>query len=449
MSHQHSEYLKIVNWSDIEADLKRALPHLHEIIAHLDPGKNLKLVRAKYPFGSKIFHRGTLYLPNGNNSSVPFGHPSLPKELLSLLNYSCLPLGVNLNKCVEGYKDLGNTIHPFVILEPELSIGTWEYLAGQHLLNKSDATTSNISLTAGARSIFMLPKITDSTCHKRLKKTYAIKAFPPKNYMDHAALFAELINSKERAQPWTCDVIYFTQDWNDHIVKDKQWATFNSYIIHRSWVQVKAGRLEHLIDSIWFEFFQAVIKSGRKINIYLLDTVQRLLLIALGVLPAMTPNSTDNRIAPVENIQDIYVNEYKLKKYFPTVMTPTLFDVRTQKPPPVYYSLQMPTVISGSFYNPYSVMDDLVELKELMRIFCKVLEKTDLVIEGIPIAELPKLINAEYFHTETYSTHGILPTNSMTIGDPRLIQFNNQPDPERQFSDKSHFVKGCVRISKI
>jgi hypothetical protein len=449
MSAQLSEYLKIVKWADVEADVRNALPHLHEIIAQLDPGENLKLVRARYPFGARIFHGGMLYLPNSDNSSVPFGHPALPKELIPLLNYSCLPLGVNLNKCIEGYKDLGSSIHPFVIMEPDLSIGTWEYLAGQYLLNESNATTSNISLSAGARSIFMLPKITDNLCHKRLKKTFGIKAFPPRNYLDHASLFAELINGKQSKTQWHCDVLFFTKEWNDNIINDTRWANLNAYIIHRAWNQSKAGRMMPLIDSIWFEFLQSVLKSGRKINIYLLDTVQRLFYIALGVLPAMTPNCPDDRVAPIENIQKIYLDEYKLKKYFPTVMTPAIFDIRSAKPPPVYYSLQMPTVISSSFYNPYSVMDDLVELKELMRIFSRVLEKTDLVIEGVPLAKLPKLVNVEYFHTETYSTHGILPTNDMITGDPNLIGLNEESAPDRQFSDKSHFVKGCVRIKKL
>lgn len=448
MSVEFSDYLKVVNWAEIDSEIKHALPHLHEIISALSPGNELRLVRARYPFGTKIFHRGTLYLPNGPNSSVPFDHRSLPSDVTELLNYSCLPLGINLNKCVEAYKDLGTAIHPFVVLEPELTIGTWEYLAGNDNGYKSNATTSNISLSAGARSIFMLPKITDSTSHKRLKKTFAIKSYPPKSYYDHAQLFGDLINGKDQKNNWFCHVIYFTQDWYDKLFSDRQWSTLNSYIIQRSWLQSKAGRLTPLMDSIWFEFFQTVINSGRKINIYLLDTVQRIFYIALGVLPAMKPNSTDNRLAPIESIQQIYIEDYKLKKYYPTVMTPSLFDIRSPDPKPVYYSLQCPTVISESFYNPYSVMDDLVELRELNRLFCKVLEKVDLVIDGVSVSALSKLIKAEYFHTETYSTHEIMPTTAMVDGDPELIQFDGKPIQDRHFSDKSHFVKGCVRISK-
>ncbi len=448
MSVVFSEYLKIVTWSEVSTEIKHVLPHLHEIISALSPNNQLKLVRARYPFGTKIFHKGALYLPNGPQSTVPFGHRSLPSAVTELLKYSCLPLGINLDKSIEAYKDFGSASHPFVVLEPELTIGTWEYLAGQHNGNKSDATTSNISLSAGARSIFMLPKITDSSSHKRLKKSFGIKAYPPKSYNDHCELFNELINGKQSKNKWYCDVIYFTQAWHDLLFKDSQWSTLNSYIIQRSWTQSKAGRLTPLMDSIWFEFFQTVINSGRKINIYLLDTVQRIFYIALGVLPAMTANSSDYRLAPIENIQQIYIDDYKLKKYFPTLMTPTLFDIRSPNPTPVYYSLQCPTVISGSFYNPYSVLDDLVELKELNRLFCKVLENIDLVIDGIAVSELSKLIKAEYFHTETYSTHGIMPSTSMVEGDPGLIQFNGLSLPDRQLSDKSHFVKGCVRISK-
>lgn len=448
MSIQLSEYLKIVNWSEVEADIKEALPHLHEIIARINPGKDLKLVKARYPFGTRIYHGGLVYLPTGYNTSVPFGHPSLPKELIPLLNYSCLPLGVNLNKCVEGYKDLNGAIHPFVLLNPELSIGTWEHLAGKYLTDQADATTSNISLTAGARSIFMLPKITDSICHKRLKKNYGIKSFPPKSYFEHSALFAELINGKSPEKKWMCEVIYFTRDWHEQIINNKNWASFNAHITHRSWAQSKASRLLPLIDTIWFEFLQTVIKSGRKINIYLLDTVQRIFYIVLGVLPGMTPNCNDNTIAPIEEIQRIYLDDYKLKKYFPTIMTPALFDVRSKKPPPVYYSLQMPTVISSSFYNPYSVMDDLVELQQLMRLFSKVLQNTDLVIYGVSLSELHQLVTLEYFHTETYSSHHILPTNVMVDGDPRLTESTSNIILDRQFSDKSHFVKGCIRIRK-
>lgn len=448
MSSELSDYLKIVNWSEIDNEIKHALPHLHEIISSLSPGNELKLVRAKYPFSTKIFHKGSLYLPNGSNTSVPFGHRSLPSEITELLNYSCLPLGINLDKCIEGYKDLGTRVHPFVILEPELTIGTWEYLAGQHNGNHSKATTSNISLSAGARCIFMLPKITDSTSHKRLKKSFAVKSYPPKSYYDHCELFGELINSKYTEKNWFCDVIYFTKDWHDRLFNDPHWSTFNSHIIQRSWIQSKAGRLTPLMDIIWFEFFQTVISSGRKINIYLLDTVKRIFHIALGVLPAMSPNTSDYRFAPVEDIQQIYLDDYKLKKYYPTVMTPSLFDIRSNNPSPVYYSLQCPTVISGAFYNPYSVMDDLVELNELIGLFCKVLGSVDLVIDGVRVSELCKLINAEYFHTETYSAHGIMPTTSMPDGDPALMQMNGKQIADRQFSDKSHFVKGCVRISK-
>ncbi|MDQ2994273.1 MAG: hypothetical protein M3R00_04925 [Pseudomonadota bacterium] len=449
MTNDVTDYLKIVNWQTVQAEIFQTEPDLHKILTRLNPSDNLKLVKVRYPFGARIFHQGTVYLPTNHNNSVPITSQSLPKEITSLLDHCCLPLGINLNKIIEGYKNLEGIIHPFVLLEPSLSLGTWEFLACRHLDHDANASTSNISLTAGAKSIFMLPKITDSTCHKRLKKEYGIKSFPPKSYLDHAGLFAELVNSVTHENKWFCDVIYFTNDWTDKIINDHSWAEFNALILQRSWNQTRAGRITPLIDSIWFNFFQAVIESGRKINVYLLDTVQRLFYVSLGLLPAMTPNSNDHNIAPVELIEKIYTDDYKLKKYFPTVMTPALFKVRDENPSAVYYSLQLPTVISSSFYNPYSVMDDLIELQELMRIFSRVLTKTDLVIEGIRLATLPQLISVEYFHTETYSSQGILPTTSMPSSDSNLLKFNGNNPGDRQFADKSHYVKGCVRISKL
>ena len=94
-------------------------------------------------------------------------------------------------------------------------------------------------------------------------------------------------------------------------------------------------------------------------------------------------------------------------------------------------------------------MDDLIELQELMRIFSRVLTKTDLVIEGISLAELPQLIKVEYFHTETYSSQGILPTTTLPNTDGNLLKFNGNNPDDRVFADKSHYVKGCVRISKL
>lgn len=450
MTNPTTDYLKVVNWQAAEAEVFQAEPRLHEIITRLRPSENLKLVRVRYPFGVRIFHQGNLYLPVNHNHSAPITSPSLPKEITSLLDYCCLPLGINLNKTIEGHKHLEGILHPFVLLNPSLSIGTWEFLASQnyHDKHQSTATTSNISLTAGAKSIFMLPKITDSTCHKRLKKVYGIKSFPPKSYLDHAGLFAELANSHAQPDKWYCDVLFFTKDWHEKIMHDHNWAEFDALIMQRAWTQTRSSRVTPLVDSIWYHFFQAVIESGRKINIYLLDTVQRLFYITLGLLPGMTPNSNDNSIAPVELIEKIYTEDYKLKKYFPTVMTPAYFNVHEENTPAVYYSLQLPSVISSSFYNPYSVMDDLIELQELMRIFSRVLVKTNLVIKGIAVADLPQLIKVDYFHTETYSSQGILPTTTMPKSDGNLLKFNGNNPDDRQFADKSHYVKGCVRISK-
>ena len=70
-------------------------------------------------------------------------------------------------------------------------------------------------------------------------------------------------------------------------------------------------------------------------------------MIGLGSAVGFRP-ATDESLAPVKLIQEAYVERYGLKKYAPTIMIPHHFNMHSEKEPPVYYSLQLPTTMTFS-----------------------------------------------------------------------------------------------------
>lgn len=61
-----------------------------------------------------------------------------------------------------------------------------------------------------------------------------------------------------------------------------------------------------------------------------------------GSLPAFIP-AVDDSVAPVSGLQRVYLDDYALKKYAPTIMHLHHFTKKDEFP--VYYSFQVPTTM--------------------------------------------------------------------------------------------------------
>ena len=150
--------LEMLDWSDVREAVQKVNPRLVNIIDNLKLSPQHKLIKATYAFGDLIVKEGHLCLPIQES------------KLYTQLNYSPIPLSLLLNKSSEVFVQNHDSALPLNRLQPGNFFGTFE--AVNFMMHKPAASIWHVS--AGARSIFMLPKISDLSGIKRLRAHYPI-----------------------------------------------------------------------------------------------------------------------------------------------------------------------------------------------------------------------------------------------------------------------------------
>ena len=158
-------------------------------------------------------------------------------------------------------------------------------------------------MTSGARSIFMLPRISCSENHQKLKKTFQLRTEAPTTLIQHWELFKQLANHKDfpSTSPWYCELLFFSKEWFEH-QNDKKWAPFNSFLLETAWRGNEFWRNQFSWNMIF-----SIIQKIRKLkpSIYIDDTVKYLFSIGVGEAPGFAP-AVDDYSAPVSGLQKIY-----------------------------------------------------------------------------------------------------------------------------------------------
>jgi len=126
----------------------------------IDPGKSYPILKVTYPFGTKIFEKGVFYLPTTDKQAIAITDSSIPTRIQQQLAYSSLPMGIILEHGTEVYSKSEDRVFSLVYFAHGFNLGIWEFFD----------TASPFSVSAGARSLFMLPKITNASGHRRLSK---------------------------------------------------------------------------------------------------------------------------------------------------------------------------------------------------------------------------------------------------------------------------------------
>lgn len=428
------EYL----WEDVEKYFHTE-PELIEIIRKLTPGKEYPVFKVSYPFGAKIFERGIFYLPDAEKRIFPITDSKIPHRIQDHLNYNTFPLGFLMGSGgVEVYTELEDRIFSLAYFEHGLNVGIWEMLA----------PPTPFTVIAGARSLHMLPKITEMGGHKRLKQRFSVTSSIPSKPFDQWYLFREIANHKNFEQPWTCEILFFSSKWMKKIKSDSKWRPFYNFILQRAWNHTEYSRSKIYYDFLWNNFTSFLEKNRIKPNSYIVDTLKHLIFVATGAIPAFMP-ATSNKAAPVDGLLKAYLEGYGLKTYAPTMMQPHHFSINVPNDF-VYYSLQVPTYLESipKYRSPSSARIDLAELIELMDRFMRELISNKLLIgSGHHIYEILSKIQFDYFHSEEDKDAGIYSSSGMPLDDERLL-YMPQGYERRKFCERSTFVRGCVRISK-
>lgn len=428
-------------WQDVRDTVAGSCKNLANIIDELSPGKEYTVFKVQYPFGTKISDKSTFCLPINLHTSVPITDNEIDSNAKSKLTYSSLPLGIITKNSAEMFFDIHKKVFSLATFAKGMEIGVWEHFGW----------INPYSVTAGARSLYMLPKISEALSHKQLKKRFGITESPPKHLHDHWRVFTQLANSHSFPASWCCEVVFLSAKWAESIKKDDAWAKLAAYINKKGWDHSGHSRKTSALDVVWEVFVSSLSNKDLKFDPYVVDTLKHLIYISAGAIPGSVPSIGNDESGPLKNIQMIYEDHlgYGLDDYIATIMHPQYFSVL--KSQPIYYSLQLPTLLESlpRTKKITSVIDNVRELSELFDCFLnnrhELWEK--LTVGDGSLSNVLDNLQIDYFHGDMFAYGETIKSSlKMPDGDPRL-KYDPLNNKKRVFASNSSFLRGCVRIS--
>lgn len=430
--------IRKVEWQDIRSQTHKANSRLATLIDEFDPNSEYELFLVRYPYGAHIVDKGTLIVPSPEGRLLPITDSKIDANVRAALGYTSIPLGLWLNTAAEVYVETDERVVPLHIFQPGDFFGLWEAL---------DPPTSAFveriwSIAVGSRSLFMLPKITDTTCHTRLQRNFGLRTTqPPRTLFDQSQLFSQITNSKICQTEWCSEVLLFSGKWMQEQTDNKAWLKLHYYLLKQEWLQSIYWRNKVTFELIGQAFAAAQESRNLKSNPYLIDTAMYLISLGTGSSPGFAPAINDETVGPISAIQAAYLDAYGLKSYIPTIMRPQYL----QKGEPIYYSMQSPTVLATSpkSKKPHSFVDDQRTVMLLLETLHQKLKS-----DNTPFYNIIEHLQFEFFHCEAVPNDDIRPTAEMPAGDPRLITFACSPEDKRIFCETGPFIRGCIRISR-
>jgi hypothetical protein len=432
-----------LTWKKARKEVFNVNPGFAEIIDALSPDDKHWLVKVRYPYGSPVMEKSVLMLPNSKGDIVPITDSSIDSELREGIDYNLNsnPVSVVLKNAFEIFLPLEDRTIPLSgVINPGTVFGAWRRLTPE----KTEHPAFIWDMTAGARSVFMLPKITEGLRHKKLEKAFGVSSNLPKTLMRHWDVFRQLANSSSITQePWSAEILYFSKHWFNHL-KDEKWAQFYQYFYHSGW----AGNEFWRNQPIWNLIFSLILKDYEsRPNAYVMDTAKYLLNMGAGALPGLGP-VRDTTAGPFDLIQDIYTNVYDIRNYPPIIIQPQRFRLRDTSAPPVYYSLQFPNALEfkPSSRMRASVISDLHEIRSLMMRYEQELLSNRFNIGGTSLRDLFDRISYDYFHSGVELHNGMRDSKEMLsdIG----LRTTLDGKLHDSFPSSCLFGKGCIRLAQ-
>jgi hypothetical protein len=431
-----------VTWGQVRNEVAEVNREFARIIDDLNPGKKYWLGKATYPYGSLVMQRSVLMLPNAKGQIVPITDSSLDSKIREGLSYNVQsnPVSLILKNTFEIYLPLEDrTITLSGLIYPGTAFGAWR------VLNPKNAQHPAFiwDMTAGARSVFMLPKITDAQKHMQLVKAYKLSASAPSSLMKHWEIFRELANSHGFKSPWTAEILYFPQQWFNHLT-DIKWKPFYYYFQDSSWDSTELWRNQF----IWNLIFSLILKNyGTRPNAYIMDTVKYLLYMGIGSAWGLAP-ARNNLAGPFMEIQRIYTKEYEIKDYPPIIIQPDMFNINNSKQHPIYYSLQFPNAaeFKPSSRVRASNISDLHEIRSLMLRYEQELLADRFNTAQTVLGDVFHHVQCDYFHNGVELHSGMRNSSEIPKEDKGFLKTLDGV-LYKDFPDTCSFVKGCIRLS--
>ncbi len=437
--------LTALNWAEARDQAKKVNPEFAALVDELEPDDSCKLYHVKYPYGAQFLQSGEFFLPGDKGQLVPFVDIDIPTDVKDDLSYklNTNPVSMVLHNSIEMYMTLEDRIIPFSISGPGSIFGLWRVLDQPGEGKLSHTSVFMWDMTAGARSIFMLPKISEALAHNKLKQAMHISIDKPRDLLDHWRVFKEIAAQPDFAEPWYVEMFFFSKQWFERMLEPK-WIKLYQYLLDKTWRSTEFWRNQF----VWNLTFTR-IQSMRKIkaSAYIADIIKHIFAIGTGAVPGFQP-ALDNSLAPVSGLQQAYLDHYELKNYAPIMMVPHLFTA-CETSGAVYYSLQFPTALelSPKTSGRSSAISDLYDVRSLINKYLTHMKHESLNIEATPLYELSRAIHFDYYHSNVELYEGMKASEQLIEDDPIFAEVMKK-FPGREFPKNSAFVKGVIGIHR-
>lgn len=416
------ENMEIISWQSARGLVEPVNPSLVTLIDSFGPDDTYQFIKVKYRFGQSILKNGRLHLPLSSYDTGTLDNSKIPSNIQEALGYCDLPMAMILNKKAEVFYESENRVMPTKIYGPGALIGLWEMFDPAPEVY----VESVWNITAGVRSLFMLPKVSNQLAHKQLQQNYKIAAYPPSHMLHHHQIFKE-ISSKDDEDSWVLEVLFFGEKWQklkkEHSIEALK---INHYFLQEAWHQSYNCRNNMSFDMAWELFSKAVSDRNMKPKPLIVNTLKHLLAINDGFYPGYGP-AIDESGAPIQFLKNAYLDIYKIKNE-PTIMEPFHLSKASR---PAYYSFQLPSLLENApGAHGKNIIIDLRELKILM--------------EMLQASFKEKKLNFRFFHSNEDVSYGIEHVSKIFQLDPN---FSSQSITRMSMAESSPFLKGCVQIA--
>ncbi len=435
--------LKSATWEEVRDDIKKHDAELSKIIDALSPSKDCKFYITPYSYGDEIINKnGIFQIPTKQGLFVPIDHPGIPPFIKDQLgyNFSSNPVGISLDKSLELYINMDSKLIPFACIKPGKLFGTWKILDDE--ISHCPPTFA-WGMTAGARNIFSLAKISESISHRRIVAKYETRADKPETFMDHGEIFRDIAAHPNFPGHWESRLVFFSKEWFEKL-EDTAWHEFHRYLLKKSWKSTEFWRNRFIWD---LTFTRIRNKKNIRPSPHVDDIVKYLFDISVGAIPGFSP-AVDEEFSPVFGLQDAYLNDYQLKEHLPIMMQPSQFSLGNNSEP-VYASLQHLLPINLSLKNNIraSAIDILCQTESLLRKYLDEIQTGNLNIGTTPLSKIPESVEFEFFHNQTDQFSKIKENVEIPRLDSRFLLVKGKTLSDRTFPFRSSFVQGCIKVS--
>lgn len=414
-------------------------PDFARIIDRVSPGPEFTLHKVTYPFGSRILQKGDLYLPS-KEGLVSLKDPRISPTLKKAIGYNAYsnPVTMVLKNSVEMFIPIENRIIPYSLAGPGSVFGLWTVLDG---LISHCPPLFLWDMTAGARSISMLSKISDSASHRRLVQHYQLDQSCPKSLLDHWAIFTEIANDPSLGEPWEMEMMFFSRKWFDHL-KDPEWLPFRSYLQNLAWSGSAYWRNQYTSNLLWTHIQR---EEGIKPSAYIADIVKHLFAVSVGGLPGFAP-ALNEALGPFKRIQTAYHDVYRMRDYPPIIMQPEYFD--TARNNTVYVSLQFMSAmdLSPKSNDRSSTIADLYAVQSLLQKYLRGVTNGGFNMEGARLYDMAKTVDYNFYHSDAGQYPNIISSANIAKKDHAFQELMKEFHATH-FPDRGSFLRGCVGIS--